>query len=308
MTVVVYGPLSRPDTDCIGSRVHTARPGRRNRGWVSVSLDIGDAISNGVDSVTDRNGLVLFGVFAAFGLVNTVVGQSLLTAYFEFLRGSFESMPPGTGMGGSPFPFAPGSQPTPLALPLPLSVSALLVFVLAVLSEALRIVGIRVVASDERETIPAAATERLGRTTLTAVLAAIVVNVAVGIGTVALLLPGLFLAVSFYFVRPAIALEGVGVVDALSRAWELASGNRVDLFLLLVLVWFVSLLASIPSTVVTLVSPLAGSLVGVVVNAAVLVFGIAVATDAFLQIRDAEESGVGAVSADSEFFEESEDL
>jgi hypothetical protein len=273
-----------------------------------MSLDIGDAISSGVDSLTDRNGLVLLGVFAVFGLLNAVAGQSFFAAYFEFFRESFETMPAGSGMGASPLPIGLGGQQTPLALPLPLAVSGLLVFGLAILSETLRIVAIRVVASDQRETIPSTATDRLGRTTLTAVLAAIVVNVAVGIGTVALILPGLFLAISFYLVRPVVALEDSGVVDALSRAWELSSGNRVDLFLVLVLVWFVSLLASIPSTVLTIVSPLAGTLLGVVVNAAVLVFGIGVATDAFLQLRAAADDGVGAVSADSEFFEGDEEL
>ncbi|WP_324757163.1 hypothetical protein [Haloarcula montana] len=269
-----------------------------------MSLDIGDAISNGFERLTDRNGLLLLGVFVAFGLVNTVVGQSFFTAYLEFVRSSFETMPGGPGMGDQPFPFAPGGQSMPFSLPLSLPVVAALSLGLAVLSEALRIVTIRVIASDERTTIPDTATRNIGMATVTAFLLGLVVNIAIGIGLVFLILPGVFLAVSFYFVRPAIALEDKGI-DALSRSWELATGNRLDLFLLLVLVWFISLLASIPATILNFVSPIAGALVGVVVNAVVLVFGIAVATDAFLQLRTDEDDDedIGAVDADSEFFD-----
>jgi hypothetical protein len=273
-----------------------------------MSLDIGDAISNALERTTERNGLVLVGVFALFQLVNTVVGQSFATAYFTFIQGRFESMPGGgpgmsPGMDSGVFPFGPvGAAEMPLSLPIPLPVAALLMLALAVVVEGLRVVAIRVVASDERGSFPDAATDGLGLATLNAFVASIIVGVLVGIGFVFLLVPGLFLAVSFYFVRPAIALEDVNAVEALSRAWEVASGERIELFLLLVVVWLLSLLASVPSAILGVVSPLAGALVGVVVGAVVLVFSIGVATDAFLQLRE-ESDEIGAVSADSEFFE-----
>lgn len=269
-----------------------------------MSLDIGDAISEGFDRATDRNGLVLVGIFVVFGLLNTVTSHSLGAAYLDAFAPTIREVYAGTEMESFVLPvLRDSSQAFPLAAPIPLPVAALLLVVLAVVAEGLRVLAIRVFASDERERIPATATDGIGMATLNAFLAGIVVSVLTGLGSI-LLLPGLFLAVALYFVRPAIALEDANAIEALSRSWRLTKGDRIELFLLLVLVWFFSLALSIPGIFLDPVSPLASAVVGIVLSGVFLPFSIAVATEAFLQLREAESETVGAVGPDDELFEE----
>ena len=125
------------------------------------------------------------------------------------------------------------------------------------------------------------------------------------IGLVALIVPGVFVAISFFFVRQEIAVRDVNFVDAMAGSWALTSGHRVELFGLAVVVFFAGLAAAIPGFIVGFASPAAGTALNAIARAVVLTFGVASAARAYDQLRDtaADESSdepryEGALSAD----------
>lgn len=260
-----------------------------------MSLRIGDALSRGANRTFDRNGLLLVGAFVVFGFANAVVSQSFLQEYSQFVADQYGTVPGGEGpgspgIGAWEFGFGQTSADG-LALPLPAGAALALSLAFVFVQEALRIVSIRVFASTETDTIPRDLVRRnLPWAVLNSVVAGVIILIATGIGLVAFVFPGVYLAMSFYFVRPVIALEDETMFDAMGRAWDLSHGNRLDLFGLGVGVWFVGLLAGIPSSVVSFVDPFAGTVLSIGISAFVTVFGIAATTHAFEQVRDADAS------------------
>ena len=105
-------------------------------------------------------------------------------------------------------------------------------------------------------------------------------------GSVAFLLPGLFFAVAFYFLRQEIALEGRNFVEAMAESWRLTRGSRLDVFALGLLVVVVSQFEAVVSFALGRAAPLAGALVSPVVGGVLAAFGAAVVTRAYLQLRD----------------------
>lgn len=76
--------------------------------------------------------------------------------------------------------------------------------------------------------------------------AGIVSSLAVGIGLVLFIVPGIILLISFYWWAPALMIEKVGPIASLGRSWRLASGERGRLFLVfLVFVIISAILAGI---------------------------------------------------------------
>jgi len=119
-------------------------------------------------------------------------------------------------------------------------------------------------------------------------IALIVQGIAVAIGFVALFIPGLFLLVSLIFTQVFVAVEGEGPFEALSSSWSLAKGNRFPLFGLGVVIFVISLLASIPTGIVTVFSPAVGTLLTYVVSGFVSIFSLAVMIDAYQQLKSEE--------------------
>ena len=62
------------------------------------------------------------------------------------------------------------------------------------------------------------------------VVVTVVAGVAIGIGFVVIVVPGIFLAVSFAVAIPALMIERVGPIESLKRSWRLVSGERWRLF------------------------------------------------------------------------------
>jgi hypothetical protein len=59
---------------------------------------------------------------------------------------------------------------------------------------------------------------------------------AIFCGTLACIIPGIILSVMFYVAMPALVVEGLGPVDALKRSMFLTEGNKVYIFVLLIVV------------------------------------------------------------------------
>ncbi|SFS02272.1 hypothetical protein SAMN05216559_2621 [Halomicrobium zhouii] len=257
-----------------------------------MALHVLAAVEQGLSRTFQRNGLLLVAAFVAFGLLGTLASEATTGTYAAFFTEQSEIMT--STDGTTPSPLEPLFDVTSDGIDwhvttFPPGTVVGLSVLFAVGEEALRIAAIRVFASAETRTIPATLVRRnLAWATLHAVVAGVLVAIATAIGLVLLIIPGIFLALSFYFVRQVIALEDATTSEAMGRAWDLSAGNRLDLVGLAVVVALVGLVASIPPALVGLVSPLAGAVAGAVTSAFVLVFSIAATTRAFEQVRGAE--------------------
>jgi hypothetical protein len=248
-----------------------------------MSLQIGNALRDGFDRTVSANGLILMGVFLVFSAGNVIVSQSTSLAIQEYLQQfSVQSVqqPGMTGFGATESMFA-------VALPLPvvLVLTLLTVFV----AEGLRIVGIRMFAPDETLSPTAQSVQDgLPLAVLNGVVAGIIATVLTYLGLVLFVLPGVFIALSFFFVRQEIALENKNFINALQDGWVMTRGERVELFGLGAIIFLISLVANSPATVLFFLSPAVALLLGTVTSAVTTVFGIAVVTRAYQQLNSDE--------------------
>jgi hypothetical protein len=254
-------------------------------------LDISDALSDGLDRTFQRNGLLLVVAFVVFGLADAVAGQTLAAATARFAEQAIEQLPqdastPQTVTG------LPSAEATPLSLPLPLPAALGLVAVLAFVAEAVRIVAVRTLVSDETETVRDEFVSRnLLSATLNGFVGGVVVLILVAVGLVFLVVPGVYLAIAFFFVRQEIAVEDRNFVEALSASWERTSGHRLRLFGLALVVFLVGVVATAVGGVVGFVGvPLLTTLVTVLLGALTVVFGVAVTCRAYVQLSDADDA------------------
>lgn len=238
-----------------------------------MSLRIGDALQSGLSRTAERNGLLLVGLFVGFGLINTVVAQSLSAA----VRRMADTP------AGQPSVF---QAPAALAIPIPLPVSFVLLLAFALVAETLRVVAVRVFATETRHDIPDSATDDLLGTVLNAFVAGLVASIGIGLASIALVVPGIFLAVALFFVRQEVAIDGKNAVDALSGSWRLTKGNRWSVLGLGLIIFVISLGISLPGLVIRLISPAVGAVVSVVLNGVITVFAIAATTRAYVQLRE----------------------
>jgi hypothetical protein len=283
-----------------------------------MSLDIGKALRDGVDRTTARNGLALAAVFVVFRLVDAVVTQSLIRVWAEQILNDLAENPPsleGTEVTTAEFQeliteirasIAESNQLTYLdSLSLPELLG--LAFLLAIVAEAIRIVAVRVFVSSETESIPAdLVTRNLLPAVLNGVVGGIVVGLLITAGLVFLIVPGIFIAIAFLFLRQEIAVEDKNFIDAMSGSWGLTSGNRLELFGLVV---FLAVLGIAVSFVLGL---LGGGTVGVVldtaVSAIVLTYSVAVVSRAYDQLRAGDAGAVDRGVEPDEKSDEFEDI
>lgn len=230
-----------------------------------MSLNIGEALSTGVDRLTTTAGLQLGIAYVALQLLTVLGMNSVILA-----------IGPTGEMGSVPA----------LSLPIGATGGAVLGTLGAVLSLVLTIVVFRTMAHDASElgSIPGDVTEDLFKTAVFLVIALIVQGIAISIGFVLLIVPGIFLMVCLIFTQVYVIVEDEGPFEALSSSWALTKGNRFPLFGLGVIMFVISLVVSLPTTVASFVSPAAGSVLTYVVSGFVSIFTTAVLLAAYQQL------------------------
>ncbi|MFT4905611.1 MAG: hypothetical protein ACI8UR_002189 [Natronomonas sp.] len=262
-----------------------------------MSLDIGEAFSEGISRTVAKNGLLLAVVFAVVALLTTVLFQTflvgLLEAILEFMQSASTSE---LGIPQSEYDQAleqlrntaqQTRQTSPLALNIPAGVAAAGLLVLAIVSEAVSIVAIRVFATDETETMPRDLTTRnIVLATLNGFIGGIVVSALILVGFVFLIIPGIFLAVAFYFLRQEIALNDKNFVQAMADSWRVTKGHRITVFALALVLVLIAQLEAMVGSAFGELSPLASALVTPVVGGILGVFGAAVVTRAYVQLQE----------------------
>lgn len=251
-----------------------------------MSLSVGDALRDGLRRTFERNGLLLLVVFVGLRGTSTVAADTLARANLDLAR-QLDTLPGAAAPDGLQ---GIAETPTPYALPVEVGTAFLLAIVVALLAEAVRIVAVRTLVSDRTETIPSDYLRRnIGLATLNSFLGGIVVLTLTVVGLVALILPGIFLALSFFFVRQEIAVRDVNFVEAMAGSWELTAGNRIALLGLAMALVLIGLVASIPGFLIGFVSPGVGSVIGVLTRAVVIVFSVATVARAYDRLRTEDD-------------------
>jgi hypothetical protein len=242
-----------------------------------MTLEIGTAMRNGLRRVGTRNGLLLVALLFLINGAGSLLGSGatqLVNRAGEYAAGQLTDP-------GQIFAVGVGTG-------LASGLVGLLGFLLWLASVVVTIGAIRVLVSDETERLPATAfTRNAGWAFVNFVIGAVVFAVAVAIGLVLFVVPGVFLLVTLAFWAVFVAVDDRNFVDAFRSSWTMTGGSRLRLLLLGVGVVLVSLvvgaLFGVPSL---LIGGAVGALVVEVGTAVTTVFATAVLAQAYNQLTE----------------------
>lgn len=250
------------------------------------SLDIGTLVSNGLDALLSTTGAQLTALMATLAIVSSVLTETLAVTVVRdvlaYIRENYDTSEP--ELQEALIEFERGVEDMGFGLDVPIPVILAGLLVLALLTEAVMIAAARAFASNELDGVPVdLATRRLPIATLYGFVGGILLSLAVGLGTLLFVVPGLLIFVATLFFRQEVAIADKGPLQAVSGTWELTKGNRWTLFGLVVVLWLIGFLLGllpgfVPGQVGTILNAVVGSLIGV--------FSIAVVTEAYVQLRD----------------------
>jgi hypothetical protein len=278
-----------------------------------MSIDIRSALSNGLDRSLKRNGVILFVVFLAFGLVSVVAAQSAL----ETLLPQTLELVQETSQRQLPSQFVQSMErPQPLAVSISVWGAITLFLVVFVLGQTARVLSDRTFISDESERlyeprrwiVPATLSSIGGVIIFFLLLFLLYFPIGFfmllspllgALSTLIAIAVAIVLGTSFFFFRQEIASKDIGPIDALTNSWSLVRGDRLRVFGLAVVLFSISFISNaIGSRLFSLFSPRAGVIASVVIGAALIVFDSAVAAQAYRQLR-AEKRDTGGSDTDT---------
>lgn len=279
-----------------------------------MGIDISQALREGASRITGKNGLVLVTVFTGIALLTAVLFQSFIVSATDSALAAFQSASPQElGLSATEYDDAISEFETvreqaqtaaPLAVEVSAGIAAGGLLLLALVGEAVSIAAVRVFATDEMGTATTdLVTDNVLLATLNGFIGGIIVWGLILLGSVVLLLPGIALAVLFYFLRQEIAINDKNFIQGMADSWRITKGNRVEVFLVGAVLVIVSRLEEATSAAVGVVSTPAGTVAAAVIGGLLTAFGAAVATRAYVQLDGAES----ALESESEPDEEFED-
>lgn len=208
-----------------------------------MTLDIGTAVEEGVQRTLARNGLMLVAAFLLINLASAVLG--------------FGSEQAATG-GAAMF------SGNPAAL-------LLVGITVSLLSVVVSIASLRVFVTDETEVVPDEAFKRnIGPALLHTIIGGILFGIAVAIGLILLIIPGVYLLLALFFWTVFVAVEDESFYEAMQSAWDLSKGHKWQLLGLLLVIAIINILLSVVGAVASFAGP---RMVGVVVMQVLSAFG-----------------------------------
>ncbi|PSQ43777.1 hypothetical protein BRD07_01270 [Halobacteriales archaeon QS_9_68_42] len=241
-----------------------------------MALQIGDTLGGGIGRAFTYSGVVLMALLFVYQVLFTVAVNSLLLRYLP--------------------PEAAESSQFVLSAPIPLAVAGAGVVAGLLLGAALNLIAARALTRkpEALDSMPAELfTRRIGRATLSAVGANLFVGAAVFTGFLLLVVPGVYLAISFLFAVLVIGVEDERAIDAVWRSWALAGGNRWRLLALMIVVVGATVVGSSVGAL-SLVNPVADELLSLVVSAVFGVIGYGILAEAYLRLADGPDDGKSA--------------
>jgi hypothetical protein len=238
-----------------------------------VTLQLTAAVRSGLDRATTRTGAILFGLFLAL--------QAITVTSFNTLFASV-APPEASAQFGLTLPI-PGAAAGILLLGGYLAMGVYFV----VVSRAF------VRPPEHLSTFSSDLyTRRIGRASLTMIVAGVIVFVSIMIGFVLLLVPGIFLSICFLFFLFAIGVEDRGVVGSLRRSWDLSRGNRLKLGVVFVLMAAIGGAVGTIGALFELIGvPAVGDVLTILVNGVLIVFLYALLAAIYLQLTDENADG-----------------
>jgi hypothetical protein len=266
-----------------------------------MSLDIGAAFREGGSRTVTKSGLLLVAAFAVFGIVTLVLTQTLAVGVAEATLEFVQSVDPAeAGLSQAEYErsvsdlqmmVSNAQEFYPLALDLSPGIAAAGLVAVALLWETASIIAIRVFATDDPESLTSEdISGNLLLATLNGFIGKIVVWGLIILGFGVFVVPGIFFAVAFYFLRQEIALQDKNFVSAMADSWRLTKGNRIEVFAVALVVFVLSQLDVVLSPLAGIVPQTAVSLLGTVISAAIAVFGAAVVTRLYVQLQEEAEA------------------
>ncbi len=218
-----------------------------------MALDIGRAVSDGFRRTFERNGVMLA---VAFFLLN-------LIAAFTGVRGSTEAA---LGGGNTLLMGAVG-------------------VVVSVLSLVVSIAGLRLFVTDETEVVPDAVWKRnMGPALLHTIVGSILFAVAVAIGFILLIIPGVYLLLALFFWAIYVAVEDQGFYEAMQSSWQLTKSHKWQLLGVIVVIFLVNAGLGLIGGIASAAGGVIGLLVLEALSAIGGVFALAVQARAYMQL------------------------
>lgn len=263
----------------------------------SNGLDVGGAIKYGVKRPLEKDGLMVLGLIWAVALLNEIAEQSAaegLVSGFA-MRGIEQARreTPGASQELQMVEdFIMDATVMPLAL-VPSSVAIPLGILASILMITAYIVGYRTFVNPGSDSLPSESTSNLLMTTVHGFIGSIVVSILVAIGLILLIIPGIFLMISFAFYLAYIALHDVSFIEGMKRSWGLTSGNRFGIFLFGVGLVFVFIGLWIVGGIASFVVGIGGALPGELVSVAFGAYGSAIVVGglahAYIQLEEGRQ-------------------
>lgn len=256
-----------------------------------MTVDIGGAMSRGFDRVTSGPGLKLVLAFVGVGILTDLTWETILGRFVrDYGTGDsfFSFIPPEVGAELRQ-EWAGYEVLIDLGVPV-LSLFALLVF-LWLVRYVLDIGAIRWFVGDpSRDLTGRLFTRRVGWTVLNLIAGGILYALAVGVGLLLLIVPGVFLAVALYFYTYEVVIEGENAIEALANSYELTKGDRIELFLIGLLFTILGGVVGLVGVPTVLSGRFLPAVLGAAATAAFGVYSIATAADVYRQLVEADET------------------
>lgn len=193
------------------------------------------------------------------------------------------------------FPAASSATATSTSPSLPVSatIAGVLAFATLLGLQVITVVLIRVMAADRQVITHETYTRRMGWVVFNSIIAGIVVGLLTLLGSLLLIIPGLFLMVSLIFTTMYIADQDANFLSGMRDSWSLASGHRWRLFGLYIVVFAVFFVIFVAVGFILPASSALSLVVSTILNTIMVVYMMAVITAAYRQLQREDQSGSG---------------
>lgn len=245
-------------------------------------FEIDAAIRGGIERTGDDTGLAIAGTLFVLGVLNSVAAGAAAT-----WSGARTGVPGGTGTTVLPMPFG-----------LPPVVAGLVSLLAGIATVVVTIAALRVfVAGSSARVTREVFRRNILWAWLNVVVGGVLFGIAVGIGFLLLVVPGVFLLVSLVFWTVAVAVEDENFVEGFRTSWGLVRGHRWSLLGLGFVVLLASLVVSgIFGGIGVFVRGVVGVLIVQAGSALVTTFTIATLAHAYTHLRDIDRDESPTVS------------
>lgn len=249
-----------------------------------MTVDIGGAMERGFDRVTTREGLGFVAALAAVGVAVGLAWETIIGILASDVEAYFPFLPP---EAASELRTAWANYEVLLEVGLAVEGLVVLVVLLWLLRLVVRVGAIRWFVGDGTGQVEAALfTRRLAWTVVNLVAGAVLYVMAIVVGLVLLVVPGIFLAVALFFYNYEVIVEGENFVDALVNSYALTAGDRLQLFLLGLVFALLGAVIGLAGTPSLLPGRLLPAVVGATISSAFGVFALATAANAYRQLTE----------------------